>query len=47
LGFLSDAVKEGMKRSEVAAILDLQPRQLDKVREKLMRRVRNYQSSLK
>jgi len=47
LELFMDAVKEGMKRSEVAAILDLQPRQLDKVREKLMRRVRNYQSSLK
>lgn len=47
LELFMDAVKEGMTRSEVAAILDLQPRQLDKVREKLMRRVRNYQSPCK
>ena len=40
-----EAVKEGMKRSDVAAMLDIQPRQLDKVREKLLRRVRSYQSS--
>lgn len=40
-----EAVKEGMKRSDVAAMLDIQPRQLDKVREKLFRRVRSYQSS--
>jgi hypothetical protein len=38
-----EAVREGMKRNEVAAILDVEPRQLDKVKEKLMRRVRNYQ----
>lgn len=42
-----EAVREGMKRSDVAAILDIQPRQLDKVKEKLMRRVRNYQSPKK
>jgi hypothetical protein len=40
-----EAVKEGRKRSDIAAILDLQPRQLDKVREKLIRKVRAYISS--
>ena len=47
LELFMEAVKEGMKRSDVAAMLDLQPRQLDKVREKLMRRVSGYQSSKK
>jgi len=42
-----EAVREGMKRSDVAAMLDLHPRQLDKVRERLMRRVRGNQSSKK
>lgn len=42
-----DAVREGMKRAEIAAMLDIQPRQLDKVREKLFRRVKAHQSSLK
>ena len=47
LELFMEAVKEGMKRSDVAAMLDLQPRQLDKVRERLFRKVRTYQSSLK
>lgn len=47
LELFMEAVRERMKRAEVAAILDIQPRQLDKVREKLFRRVRIYQSSLK
>jgi hypothetical protein len=42
-----EAVREGMKRSDVAAMLDMQPRQLDKVKDKLMRRVRNFKSSVK
>ena len=40
------AVREGMKRADIADLLDLQPRQLDKVRERLLRTVRIYQSSL-
>lgn len=47
LELFMEAVREGMKRSDVAAMLDMQPRQLDKVKDKLMRRVRNYQSSVK
>lgn len=43
LELFMEAVRERMKRSEVAAILDVEPRQLDKVKERLMRRVRNYQ----
>lgn len=39
------AVKEGMKRADIAMLLELQPRQLDKLRERLIRTVRNYQSS--
>lgn len=45
LELFMEAIKERMKRCDVAVILDIQPRQLDKVREKLMRRVRSYQSS--
>lgn len=41
------AVREGMKRADIAALLDLQPRQLDKVKERLFRKVRTYQSSSK
>jgi hypothetical protein len=41
-----DSVKEGMKRADIAELLDLRPRQLDKVRERLLRKVRTYQSSL-
>lgn len=41
-----DSVKEGMKRADIAELLDLRPRQFDKVRERLLRRVRTYQSSL-
>lgn len=47
LELFMEAVKEGMKRSDIAAMLDIQSRQLDKVREKLIRKVKSYQSSLK
>ena len=47
LELFMDAVKAGMKRAEVASMLDLQPRQLDKVRERLFRKVRIYNSSKK
>lgn len=46
LELFMDAVREGMKRADIADLLDLQPRQLDKVRERLLRTVRIYQSSL-
>lgn len=45
LELFMEAVREGMKRADVAEILEIQPRQLDKVREKLLKRVRNYKSS--
>lgn len=41
LEIMWDALKEGKKRSEIAALLDITPKQLDKVREKLVNRVRN------
>jgi len=41
-----DSVKEGLKRADIAELLDLRPRQLDKLRERLFRKVRTYQSSL-
>lgn len=47
LELFMEAVKEGMKRSDIAGMLDLHPRQLDKVKERLMRKVRGYQSSKK
>lgn len=45
LELFMEAVREGMKRAEIAEMLEIQPRQLDKVREKLLKRVRNYKSS--
>jgi DNA-directed RNA polymerase specialized sigma24 family protein len=45
LELFMEAVREGMKRADIAEILEIQPRQLDKVRDKLMRRVKNYKSS--
>jgi len=47
LELFMESVREGLKRSEVAEMLDLQPRQLDKVRERLIRKVRKYNSSQK
>lgn len=47
LELFMEAVKEGMKRSDIAVLLEISPRQLDKVREKLLRRVKNYQPSQK
>lgn len=47
LEIFMDAIKEGMKRADIAHLLDLQPRQLDKIKEKLLRKVKTYQSSLK
>lgn len=42
LEFLVEALKEGKKRTEIAELLDILPRQLDKIREKLIRRVKNH-----
>ena len=38
LELIWDAIKEGLKRSEIAALLDKTPKQFDKIREKLIRR---------
>lgn len=42
LELLMDGVKEGMKRVEIATLLDLQPRQFDKLRERLIRKVKSF-----
>ncbi len=42
-----ESVREGFKRSEVAEMLEIEPRQLDKVRERLIRKVKKYNSSQK
>lgn len=41
LELMIDALKEGKKRAEIAELLDKTPKQLDKVREKLITKVRN------
>ena len=38
LEFLVEALKEGKKRGEIAELLEIEPRQLDKLKEKLIRR---------
>jgi len=38
-----DAVKEGKKRFEIAQLLELHPKQVDKLKEKLIRQVKNYE----
>lgn len=43
LEFFWEAVKEGKKRVEIAELLELEPRQLDKLRERFIRTVRNYE----
>ncbi|MEM8999822.1 MAG: hypothetical protein AAGB24_06120 [Bacteroidota bacterium] len=35
-----ESVKEGLSRSDVAAILEIEPKQLDKLKEKFMRQIR-------
>lgn len=42
-----ESVREGFKRSEVAEMLEIKPRQLDKVKERLIRKVKKYKSSQK
>lgn len=46
LSIMVEALKEGHKRSDIAALLDIQPRQLDKLKEKLERKVKNYNPSV-
>lgn len=41
LEFIVEALKEGKKRVEIAELLDLSPRQFDKLREKIIRRVKS------
>lgn len=42
LELMVDAIKEGKKRVEIADLLDLTVRQFDKLREKLIRRVKQH-----
>lgn len=44
LEILWEGVKEGKKRTEIAALLDKTPRQFDKLREKLIRKAQSKQS---
>jgi ribosome-associated translation inhibitor RaiA len=37
--FIVEALKEGKKRAEIAELLDITPRQLDKLKEKIKRRI--------
>ena len=39
LEFIIEALKEGKKRAEIATLLEIQPRQFDKLREKLLSRI--------
>jgi hypothetical protein len=43
LELLLEALKEGMKRTAIADLLGMQPKQMDKLKEKLFRRIRSYQ----
>jgi len=45
LMFILEALKEGKKRHEISDLMDLQPRQFDKLKERLIRTVRNYKPS--
>ncbi len=47
LEFLIEALKEGKKRAEIADLLDLGVRQFDKLKEKLIRRVKSQHTSTK
>lgn len=42
LTILYDCFAEGLKRREIAEMLDLEPKQVDKLKEKLERRIKNY-----
>ena len=39
-----DALKEGKKRAEIADLLDMQPKQFDKLKEKLIKQVKDFKS---
>jgi hypothetical protein len=45
LEFMIEGLKEGKKRAEIADLLGIGVRQLDKLREKLIRRIKNQQQS--
>lgn len=45
LEFMIEGLKEGKKRVEIADLLGIGVRQLDKLREKLIKRIQNQQSS--
>jgi len=45
LEFIVEALKEGKKRTEIASLMDITPRQFDKLRERLIRCVRTHQPS--
>lgn len=45
LEFIMEALKEGKKRAEIANLMDVQPRQFDKLREKLIRRIKNAKTT--
>lgn len=47
LEIMYEAIKEGSKRVEIAQILELDVRQFDKLREKLIRRVKQYTADTK
>lgn len=47
LEFMIEGLKEGKKRADIADLLDLEVRQVDKLREKLMRRIQSVQQSSK
>lgn len=47
LEFIIEALKEGKKRADIAYLLDIGVRQLDKLKEKLIRRVKSQQASIK
>ena len=44
--FFWTCIKDGYKRVETADLMDLKPRQLDKVRERFVRTVRNHYSNI-
>lgn len=43
LEFIVEALKEGKRRAEIAELLEITPRQFDKLREKLIRRIESNQ----
>lgn len=45
LEIMIEGLKEGKKRAEIASILDMTPRQFDKLKEKLIRRMTNLKST--